>query len=821
MRFDEINIIGDFLVRGATAPPGLALGFSGSEVTWISAQAGTVEGLGITGSNYVICQSVNTGNVGTDAATNGQRLKAAYATASNLYNGSSRVSVLITPGVYDMGNSPLNLTTTNVDLIGLSSDANDVTLTGGLSYILSLDANVDTALCNVTLDTNPSYLFIPSVIYAVDNNNNLGDYLRWDNVIVRGELFIDLGINSGFGNLNGEFRNMKVYNSTNPFYVINGDLNGIYDNIEFYSVGNERIIGSDGAVIYGTYSNIKAYGSGGAPITSIFDGNAGIDAHFDNIQIYKFAGSVFSGGLFTRGTFKNINISSGDNSFVVGVGYIDGTFDNIIIGTASQNVFKTDVGNISGTFSNIEINSANNTFYCLTSGDITGTYKNIIVKVPNAYSFYTSDGSVIGKFENIRLGNSGEGCFVGNTGTVSYEFNDIEIGDNLSDTFYGFNGLSGTFSNIKINSLDGPSFWSQGNVDGNFRNIKIGNANSGIFSPSNNLTGVFENITTGVINQSFAGPNGYVGATFSNIKIKEITGTSFISFSDFDATIKNLEVDKISGGFSLITTTDGGSIKGNYENIKIGTNDDGGAIFYADGSIIGNFSNITIGRCANLFQSNNNLRGTIKNIKIYDTDPGSTILYSTFDTDLIVDNFYIGGNNRFGAILYHGTNGSIKGTFSNFDINAAPGYFGYHSSIFGGGSFKNINIATVSIACGYGIYQGQPIIDGLNFVGSMGTGSYHGVIKNSKIDAQYLQRNENGITESRWPITLGNQGATAALVERCQFYSVAGTHSIRAANTGVSASIVFTVIGQSIDPNITNNISTPFNLTGSNGWNFY
>ena len=138
MRFDEINIIGEFKINGLTGSPGQALGLSGSEFTWITVSASSViDAVLLTGTDYVICQSVNTGNPGTDAIENGNRLKSAYATASALYM-TNRVSVLITPGDYDFGATPLQLTTTKVDLIGMSSDASDVILRGSGDYVLQI-----------------------------------------------------------------------------------------------------------------------------------------------------------------------------------------------------------------------------------------------------------------------------------------------------------------------------------------------------------------------------------------------------------------------------------------------------------------------------------------------------------------------------------------------------------------------------------------------------------------------------------------------------------------------------------------------------------
>jgi hypothetical protein len=228
MRFDEINIIGEFKINGLTGSPGQALGLSGSEFTWITVSASSViDAVGLTGTDYVICQSVNTGNPGADAIENGNRLKSAYATASALYT-SNRVSVLITPGDYDFDTTPLQLTTTKVDLIGISSDASDVILRGRGDYVLLLDDNINTALYNVTLGT--------ASLHSVYNSGSLSDYLIWKNVILNGNVFTDG--NSSYGNLNGHFEDIKVIDGGYNFYTLLGDIDGIFNNIEIITANN-------------------------------------------------------------------------------------------------------------------------------------------------------------------------------------------------------------------------------------------------------------------------------------------------------------------------------------------------------------------------------------------------------------------------------------------------------------------------------------------------------------------------------------------------------------------------------------------------------
>ena len=171
MRIDEIDLIGNFTINGLSPQTDQFLGLSGSELTWLD-PAPSQSGVSIYGNRYVYCNSVEGNQV-----SSGTNLKNAYASASTfIVSATARGVVLVSPGVYDFNNSPLNLTASYIDIIGISSDANSVLLKAtNADYVIQLiNSNVDTALCNVTLGT--------ASLYAVDNDSNTGCYLRWDNV---------------------------------------------------------------------------------------------------------------------------------------------------------------------------------------------------------------------------------------------------------------------------------------------------------------------------------------------------------------------------------------------------------------------------------------------------------------------------------------------------------------------------------------------------------------------------------------------------------------------------------------------------------------
>jgi hypothetical protein len=763
MRFDEINIIGEFKINGLTGSPGQALGLSGSDFTWITVSASSViDAVGLTGTDYVICQSVNTGNPGTDAIENGNRLRSAYATASALYV-SNRVSVLITPGDYDFDATPLQLTTNKVDLIGISSDASDVILRASdANSILGYESGVDSALYNLTLGT--------SLDIGVSGNGT--SYLRWKNVIVSQNSFYNSVY--GFENLNGEFEDIKCNNNSN-FAKVNGDLNGIFNNIK---IGNNtaNVISSNFGGIFGTFSNIEI-----GNVDNAFSSNSYITGYFKNITTGNVNSIMSSAGQIT-GEFENITIGNVTN--VIYGSTVSGTFNNITIGDASY-AFYTESANLTGTYSNIEISSGATIFKTNTSGSIIGKFQDITIGSVSSEVFLSSD-NISGNFENIEIGD----C----VGPVLYSANATDgIFDNIksgnSDTiFYTNDGLSGTFSNIKFGNT--TAFYSSSSISGYFENISGGNLGGlGGFQSTQEIKGYYKNITLGDSPTDSVFNSGKIDGTYDQIKVGDVSSSFFYcNGGTMSGTFSNIEVGNVVGN----TFYSDQSLIGTYENIKIGTCSN--AFVSTTSDINAYFDTIEIGDSSySIFSAGGSLYGTYKNIKM-----GNVTSY-TFNSTNGMDGIFENIELKDTASLFENTNGSKTGTFSN--INAWTVGSAFTSADDSPGYYKDITLGTVGNFMG--TFLSSVIIDNLK-IKSYIPGIFPGKIINSFVDARGLSQPAITITDD-------------TVIERCKFLSDSGYYSITS-NSPISAVISFTITNYGITSSITNNLSPadPLNIDNSN-----
>ena len=779
MRFDEINIIGEFKINGLTGSPGQALGLSGSEFTWITVSASSIiDAVGLTGTDYVICQSVNTGNPGTDAIENGNRLRSAYATASGLYV-SNRVSVLITPGDYDLGGEQLYLTTNNVDLIGLSSDASDVILRGSGDYVLQImNPNTDTALCNITIDgTSTAY-------YSIDNAENNGCYLRWDNVIARGYMFSD--DNFSYSELTGEFKNIKVYDSSYAFYTLSERINGIFENIELTNAPYSFY--ADGGDLLGTYSNISIQGS----VTSAFYTNisSGINATFENIKIGNL-NLAFSGNPIL-GNFRDIEIGDSNATFYVNSsGDISGTFENIKIGNVASYTFYTNSGYLTGTFSNIEVGDCTSIFSTETSGSISGSFKDITTGTSsNIFSVYDN---ISGTFENIKTGSISQYIFNSlSSGNVLGTFNNIEIGDVAANAFVG-GYISGTFSNIKTKDISSDFFISGSNLEGSFENIKTDNLSGSFQSSSGDILGTFKNIEFGNVDGSIFYAGGTISTIFDTITIGDITNDVVFSSGNITGTYSNIQIGNSTNAFQSNL-----NLTGTYENIKIGTCSS--AFISTTSDINGYFDTIEIGDLSigGSFVAGNDLLGIYKNINIGDAT-GQILFDSTSYTDGVFENIEI----RDCASFFNVGNVNLSGTFSNIKGGNISSSAFTPGTLNLTGYYKDITLGTVGFIMGAGTILSNIIIDNLK-VNSYIPAIFPGKIINSFIDARGLANSAIIITDD-------------TIVERSKFLSDSGYYSISSPGE-ISALISFTITNYGITSSITNNIlpADPLNIDNSN-----
>jgi hypothetical protein len=772
MRFDEINIIGEFKINGLTGSPGQALGLSGSDFTWITVSASSViDAVGLTGTDYVICQSVNTGNPGADAIENGNRLKSAYATASALYV-SNRVSVLITPGDYNFDATPLQLTTTKVDLIGISSDASDVILRGSGDYVLQIvNSNTDTALCNVTLGT--------ASLYAFDNSGTSSCYLRWDNVIATGNMFTD--DNLSYSDLNGDFKNIKVYNSDYAFSTLNGDINGVYNKIELIGTINS-FFSSDNNIL-GTYSNI----SGTTDL--LFRCGGSINGTFENIKIGDVADIFYADGI--SGNFRDIEVGDVTEYIFYSDSSLDGTFENIKIGNVTIGAFVTTSANLSGTFSNIEIGDCTDIFKTNTSGSIIGQFKDITIGTVSSGVFY-SFTNISGNFENIKIGDC-VGPVLYSGGATDGTFNNIKSG-NSDNLFITNNGLSGTFSNIKFGNAN--AFHSSSSINGYFENISGGNlGNLGAFNSEQEMKGYYKNITLVDSPDENVFRSGKIDGIYDQIKAGEVRSSFFYcNGGTMSGTFSNIEVGNVVGN----TFYSDQSLIGTYENIKIGTCSNA---FISNGSDInGYFDTIEIGDVSNSsFVPSSNLLGTYKNISI-SSGSGASLFLST-NTNGIFDNIKAINSDTISNFFY--SSDVLYGTFSNIEANGQiTNAFSADSTV--DGQYKNLTLGTVSILFNSVVLIGVPaVID--NLKANSYLNNFSGKITNSTIDSSGLSASAISITD-----TLGTP-----IIERCKFLSDSSVLSINSGGP-INAQISFTITNYGITSSITNDISTPLNINNSN-----
>ena len=767
MRFDEIDIIGEFKINGLTGSPGQALGLSGSDFTWITVSASSViDAVGLTGTDYVICQSVNTGNPGPDAIENGNRLKSAYATASALYV-SNRVSVLITPGDYNFDATPLQLTTTKVDLIGISSDASDVILRASdVNSVLGYESGVDSALYNLTLGT--------SLDIGVSGSGT--SYLRWKNVIVSQNSFYNSVY--GFENLNGEFEDIKCNNNSN-FAKVNGDLNGTFNNIK---IGNntENVFSSNFGGIFGTFSNIEIGDVGNA-----FSSNSYITGYFKNITTGNVGSIIYSSGQIT-GEFENITIGNVSNAIYGST--ISGTFNNITIGDASYTFYSEN--NITGTFSNIEVGNVGYLFFSITS-DVDGSFKNITSGNVSNYAFSTAGtGNLTGTFENIKTGDNYFIFSIVGSGYINGIFKNIEIGNTTADVLSAESNIIGTFSNIKIGTIQNTAFNSlNGSIYGYFDNIEILEIIGSSFICLTNIDSTIKNLTIGSIGGNFLSPEDTLSGTFSNIKIGYCN--SFMSnAASINVNIKDLTVNAVGG--DLFQSFN--SITGTYENIKIGTCSNAFVTDISD--INGYFDTIEIGDVSDsIFSSSGNLHGIYKNIKT-----GNVTNYA-FNGN-ITDGTFENIESKDISSLF--SFNSISGTFSNINGGSIVNAF----SIGGGtlyGYYKDITLGTVSNFMACSILDSSVVIDNLKVKSFIGNDNFRGKIINSFVDARGF---------NAYPIQLSS--SVAPTIERCKFLSDISIFSIKSDGFTPNAKISFTITNNEIDGDITNIISDPKNINNPN-----
>jgi hypothetical protein len=774
MRIDEIDLYGGLLINGSTGSNGQVLTYNESGgIGWGTASGSpgsTSSYFKTSGYNYVICETVNTNDSVADALTNGTNLQNAYNLAKNLDVGglsvTNRVVVLLMPGDYDIGDTgQFYLDTSFVDLVGISSNPYDTILRSSTQFAtLFYTAPVDSALKNIHLKQGTN-LSVSDAEGAGD-----GSYLRWENLILVGNLFSD-GITYGFSNIYGEFRNIKILDNSIGF-VASVSIDGIFENIEAPGTNYSQLIFA-GAVtspstLTGTFSNINF----NVVSSSCFANNGGVlSGYYENINILDGSSGAFQ-GRSVNGTFKNIRIGGGGvQAFYAGFeGDISGTYENIQISDSANSFYSVDRG-IYGTYKNIQINNSSNSLFM--GFTVSGVFEDIKVGGNSSQYFFYGGSSLLGSFKNIEVGDVSQYAFSAAL-SIDATFENIKVG-NANYLFLTLGSyLQGTFSNIESGDANTP-FYSAGTVSGYFSDIKLGNsvsASYGCFKGDNGLTGTFKNIEVGDMpNMNVFHSNGEVSGIFKNIKIGESTNCFQSESSNLLGTFENIEFGK---AYSYAFNSFGGNVDGTFDNIK--TSYSTNYVFYALNNLTGTFSNIEVSQIDQLcFYGSNQLSGSFKNIKIGDLSGiDQHTFFSGSDLTGTFENIEVGNGNASYDIFKSG--GNISGTFSNISIgDNYPQVFSTSGYI--SGYYKDITIGNLGsgrIFFGTEISVGTTIDNLYSITRINGGTTFKGRLINSTIIDSV----------NSWQLSIDVSVSPMPIVENCKLITNGGGYSILPVNGG-------------------------------------
>lgn len=472
----------DIFITGGTYANGITTFINNTGGTFTI--SGYQDGLAYSGESFLIV------TVGSNQVTNGNNLKAAYtyATTRTPYGGalsnSNRYSIILQPGVYDIGSTTFTLSNNFIDLIGLSSDPNLSVIYSSGATVVTLGSITNYRLKNLTIENNANTtarLCIGGVNTTTRSNE------EWDNIVFK--YGPNAGVNTRIHDNNftfsGRYSQIKLLTlavgvgSTYPtdHVIMNlfsatgttvaGTLSGLFNNINLvclfpnsssifncitYNLFNATTLsGAFTNVNYNTFTEIGAanpvypvridIGGLSTSITGIFNNINVVTRHsnYPVINIFGVAGATVSG------TFKNIDITN--------LAQINGFGGNINDGGANTT---------SGYFEDISCFGTSVSFGTETA---SGRFLNCIMTSSSAInrSFGGgSSGNASGEFINCTAISTGAGAnasFGGNQGGFS-----------------GSNTASGRFINCMARSNSGgmTSFggFSHGSATGVFINCE-------------------------------------------------------------------------------------------------------------------------------------------------------------------------------------------------------------------------------------------------------------------------------------------------------------------------------------------------------------
>lgn len=652
MRFDEIDLIGDFKIAGLTGDSGKAIGFSGSNIEWIDAASGgtPANALSTSGYNYVIVEATGT------PTENGETLYNVIQSLSSYFNGTlsdqNRFQVLLMPGEYDMSTSGYIAILDNyVDIVGISSNPYDTVISRSDNDRVYRVTDKNSGLYN---------LYFKSGYIQEDTSMT---YMKWKNIVLG-----DLVFNGSYilTDMIGEFEDITILGACH-FAQVTNNINGIFNNIRYVGADSNAFF-TAGVGIVGTFSNIFANIVAGDPLYASF-----ITARFENITINNSNTSFTTSGSLT-GTYKNITIKNCGNAFT----------------------FLNDDANT--RFEDITIDNCDNQAFYSSSGTINGKYKNIKIG-ENGGDCFIGDFSNSAVFENIEIGViKGSGSAFLSSATFDGTFNNITIGNVPGSSFQCISSyIYGTYSNIEVGNVQGNFFKCNGDFIANIKNIKTGNLSGGYnFSTENGTIYQVkaENITLGDCNGwVFSNRTGIeFQGNFKNITTKNINGTTFYIPSG-GITASNIQLGNVN---DFLSTGSFGT-RVNLKDIKMG---DANKVGDAGGTynITSSITNITIGNVTTDIFSEY-LPTNVRNMTVGNIG-GNCFLSDVAISGIYLENITVGNVGKDFIVATSSNLSTIQGTFRNIKagniVGSAFSAYAYISSNMS--SFSEVIIKDVEIS---------------------------------------------------------------------------------------------------------------------------
>ena len=283
------------------------------EAVWMSEST-----LSLKGQNYVIVQSVNTGDPLEDSLINGINLLNGLANLDSLNWGTrsreNMGSLILMPGTYRLVSTTIEMINF-INIIGFSENNRDTVITGsgminGYRQINWADG-ITAGLKNVELiaDVANNSIMLGgagTASYPIVENISMGS----DNMFYSNST--ELSGNPGFDYLNGEWKNIKFLTDSSHGFNAPGHISAIIENVEFKNITFDAFFSY--GTISGKFKNIKV-GNCRAAIASRF---GDISIELENFStknlsnVIECANGELNGEItnFTTGTVAGYSVIS-------------------------------------------------------------------------------------------------------------------------------------------------------------------------------------------------------------------------------------------------------------------------------------------------------------------------------------------------------------------------------------------------------------------------------------------------------------------------------------------------------------------------------